>query len=71
MCFNISRETKIATVLGLEKFPHGDINDLFGHFPSVVENSVYLCNKFFNLPDYMDMSAAWDAQHNNVLLKVS
>ena len=70
MCFNISRETKIATVLGLEKFPHKDINDLFGHFPSPVENAVYLCNKFFKVPDYLGMSDAWDKKHNTKELVV-
>ena len=62
--FNVSRETKISTVLTIENTPPAQINEIFGHFPSTMENCVYLCNKYFNLHDYGGMLDAFKEHLN-------
>ena len=53
---NVSKETKLSTVLEMQGRPYEDINDFFGHYVATFENSVYLGNKFFGLPSYEEMT---------------
>lgn len=32
------------------------VTDFFSHYGATYENAVYLCNKYFNLPDYEEMA---------------
>lgn len=57
---NISRETKLSTVLSIEGMPYNAINDFFGHYVAVEENSVHLASKFFNLPNYETVGEMFD-----------
>lgn len=50
------------TVLEIEGYNKQDIEDFCGHVVSPRENSVYLCHKFFNLPDYTEISELFDRQ---------
>jgi len=56
MLLNISKETKLATVLEIHGFSKAAINDFFGHYTNVFENSVMLGHKYFGLPDYEIMT---------------
>lgn len=33
------------------------ITDFFSHYGATYENAVYLCNKYFSLPNYEEMLA--------------
>lgn len=53
---NISKETKIATVL--EIFGKNDkdaIYNLFANVSTPIDNAVFICNEYFNLPSYQEM----------------
>jgi len=52
---NISKETKLSTMIGINGFKYEDIEPLFGGLASPMENAVPLCNKYFNLPNYQEM----------------
>lgn len=54
---NVSKETKLATVLEMQDRPYEDINDFFGHYVATFENSVYLGHRFFGLPSYEEMTS--------------
>ena len=57
---NISKETKVLTILKIEGFSVRSITDFCGHLVSPRENAVYLCNKFLNLPSYKEMLSDYD-----------
>jgi len=59
--FNICRETKTDTVLGIEGHPVEAINHYFGHMVSPRENAVMLANTYYNLGNYEEVLAAFDA----------
>ncbi len=54
--FNISRETKKSTILGIDGRDYGDINIFFGHYATPLENAVHLGSEFFGLPSFEEMS---------------
>lgn len=58
---NISRETKLASVLALKDRPFSDINKIFEMVIDVDENSVKLMSTFFGLPDFHTVHAKLDA----------
>ncbi len=53
--FNISRETKLATVISMQGRPPSAIEDFFERVVSPSMNAVSLCSQYFNLPNYQDM----------------
>lgn len=59
--FNISKDTKLMTILSIEGHPKHDIVDFCGHLVAPKENAVYLCNKFLNLPNYKEASELYDS----------
>lgn len=61
---NICKDTKIITLLGIEGHDKSQIVDFCGHFLATKENSVYLCNKYFDLPDYQEMADMFDTEFN-------
>jgi DNA polymerase elongation subunit (family B) len=56
---NISKDTKVMTVLEIEGFPKSDIIDYFGHYITPRENAVYLCSKFYGLSTYSEILKEW------------
>lgn len=57
---NISKETKLGTVLTVDGLNGVGINDYFGHITSTMENAAYICSKFYGLPDYNGMLDCYD-----------
>lgn len=53
--FNISKETTLSTTFEINGFPKSDVEIFFSNVTSPEINSVFLCNKFFDLPNYQDM----------------
>lgn len=69
IAFNVAKQTKLATVLGIEGFHvlfdkpetakdrkviFDPVNEFFTHVSAVSENSVWLGEKYFNLVSYED-----------------
>ena len=53
---NISKATKIATVLSIEGFLlKEDIFDYFAQIAVPNDNAIYICNKYYGLPSYQEM----------------
>ena len=67
IAFNVSKQTKLATVLGIEGFKvefdkpetakdrkviFDPVNEFFTHIAAVSENAVWLGEKYFNLVSY-------------------
>ena len=50
--FNISNTTHLLTPYKIKGFKTNDIYEYFSCLNGLNENSVYLCNKYFNLPNY-------------------
>ena len=68
MAFNVSKQTKLCTVLGIEGFQpqfeikgkqkkviHDPVNEFFTHISAPTENAVWLSEKYFNLMNYATM----------------
>lgn len=53
--FNIAKETKLFTGVKIEGFGQIHTEDYFSNVTAPKENAVYLCNKFFGLPNYEQM----------------
>ena len=57
---NISKETKVLTVLNIEGLRKNEIVDFMGHLINPEENAIYLCTKYLNLPGYEEMAELYD-----------
>ena len=55
MTYNISRSTSAFTVFNIEDRHQLDVHLLFNNLVALRENSVYLCNEFLGLPNYLDL----------------
>jgi DNA polymerase elongation subunit (family B) len=55
MTYNISRSTSVFTVFDIENRHQLDVHLLFNNLVALRENSVYLCNEFLGLPNYLDL----------------
>lgn len=66
--FNISKETKLFTVVAIDGFHQLQTEDYFSNVTSPMENSVYLGHKFYGLPDYQQMQAIVAQKITEVLL---
>lgn len=52
---NISKESKLCTVTEIEGIPSHLIEDIFECASDPVANAVYICSRYFNLPDYKEL----------------
>ena len=57
---NISKDTKVLTVLNISGFSRNDIIDLMSNIMYDKENAVYLSHKFLNLPNYSEMYSIYN-----------
>lgn len=53
--FNISKETKLSTVVAIHGYPSTSIEQCFANCVSPIENAVWMANVFFGLPNYTEM----------------
>lgn len=88
IAFNISRETKYATVVWVEGCPYTldeikkcdnskqievmrkanaeYIDQLFGAYPTIIENAVSLSHQHFGLPNYDELLKLYDNNHHKL-----
>jgi hypothetical protein len=52
---NTFKETKLSTVLEIKGFNQDEINEFFALAPDAHANGVYLAQKYFGLPGYVNM----------------
>ena len=55
IAFNISKEACLYSVYEIENRTKSDIFDFFSCLIGKKENAVYLCEKYFNLPNFIDL----------------
>lgn len=53
---NVSKETKRSTAILINGMDDNAVTDFFSHYSATYENAVYLCNKYFGLPNYEEMA---------------
>jgi hypothetical protein len=58
MAFNIARETKLLSTLNIIDIDQKEkpIDEFFGLLSSPYENAVQICNDYFHLPSYLELS---------------
>lgn len=60
---NYDKDVKVLTILDIEGVDKDEIVDVIGHLTVPNENSVNICNKYLNLPNYSEMSKLFK-EHN-------
>lgn len=62
MACNISRETKLATLLRIEGFPDQEMRTYTSMLVNIPENAVPLGTRYYGLPGYTEMTALFQQQ---------
>lgn len=57
--FNIARETKLSTIVAISGHVTTDIEDYCANVVAPDTNAVYVCSKFYGLPDHGEVLDVW------------
>jgi hypothetical protein len=52
---NISSETKQDTAISIENMTYEEVQSYYSNIISTKENSVHICNRYYGLPNYLEM----------------